>query len=222
MGDLLGGPARPFLIAIMALSLLVLVAACVNLAGIFAARAADRTRELAICLSIGSTRWRLLRRVLMEAALVSDCRGSRGYPDRRSRCWRHSRAGSRSRSSRFTSPLFPDSRVYLIALALTLASGILPGLLPARQIWRTDAMQAMKSGAAGSALVHRLSLRDVLLALQIAVCALLVTASLVSFRGMERSLHAPMGLVPQGALVALTDMHMAGYSDKTSWRCNGA
>src|SRR5205823_2841726 len=78
MGDLLGGPARPFLAAIMALAVLVLVAACVNLAGIFAARAADRTRELAICLSIGSTRWRLLRRVLMEAALVSIAGGAAG------------------------------------------------------------------------------------------------------------------------------------------------
>ena len=40
-----------------------------------------------------------------------------------------------------------DARVYLIALLLSLASGVLPGLHPARQIWRTDAMQAMKSGA---------------------------------------------------------------------------
>src|SRR4051812_7676214 len=71
LGDLLGGPARPFLLAIMALALLVLVAACVNLAGIFAARASDRTRELAICLSIGSSRWRLLQRIFMEAAWIS-------------------------------------------------------------------------------------------------------------------------------------------------------
>jgi predicted permease len=215
MGDMFGGPAPPFLAAIMGLALLVLVAACVNLAGIFAARAADRTRELAICLSIGSSRWRLLRRIFMEAALISLAGGIAGTL----------LAAALLRAFTSWQPIAefpihvtvnPDGRVYLVALALTFISGILPGLMPARQIWRTDAMQAMKSGAAGASVFRRLSLRDVLLAIQIAVCALLVTASLVSLRGMERSLHAPIGLAPQGALVAITDMHMAGYNDKTS------
>ena len=47
------------------------------------------------------------------------------------------------------------------------------------QIWRTDAMQAMRSGAAAIGVIRRLTLRDVLLGVQIAVCALLVTAALV-------------------------------------------
>ncbi len=75
-------------------------------------------------------------------------------------------------------------------------------------------MQAMKSGAATTGVVGRLTLRDLLLGVQIALCALLVTASLVSLRGMERSLHAPMGFTPDGVLLAEVDMHMAGYSDK--------
>jgi hypothetical protein len=104
----------------------------------------------------------------------------------------------------------PDWRVYAIAFLLSLVSGILPGLLPARQIWRTDAMQAMKSSASVSGPVRRLTFRDMLLGLQITLCALLVTASLVSIRGMERSLHAPFGFAPEGAIVAETDMHMAG------------
>ncbi|HEY2418639.1 MAG TPA: ABC transporter permease, partial [Steroidobacteraceae bacterium] len=215
MGDMLGGPARPFLAAIMVLALLVLVAACVNLAGIFAARAADRTRELAICLSIGSTRWRLLRRVLMEAALVSVGGGVAGT------LIAAALLGALTRWQPIAEfpihvAVIPDARVYAIAMLLTLMSGILPGLLPARQIWRTDATQAMKSGAAASGTIRRLTLRDVLLGIQIAVCALLVTASLVSLRGMERSLHGPMGFEPQGAVVAMTDMHMAGYSDQNA------
>ena len=78
MGDVFGGPARPFLTGIMVLALLVLVAACANLAGIFAARTADRARELAIRLSIGSTRWRILRQLLTEAVLVSLAAGVAG------------------------------------------------------------------------------------------------------------------------------------------------
>jgi predicted permease len=215
MGDYLGGPARPFLLAIMVLALLVLVAACVNLAGIFAARAADRTRELAICLSIGSTRWRLLRRVLVEAALVSVAGGLGGTLIA---------AGLLGALTRWQPiaelpirvTVVPDMRVYAIAVALTLASGILPGLLPARQIWRIDATQAMRSGAASASILGKIAIRDFLLCLQIAVCALLVTASLVSLRGMDRSLHAPLGFVPTGAVVSVTDMHMAGYSDKSA------
>jgi predicted permease len=214
MGDVLGGPARPFLAVIMALALLVLVAACVNLAGIFAARAADRTRELAICISIGSTRWRLLRRVLMEAALISLAGGVAGT------LIAASLLGALTRWQPIAQfpihvTVLPDVRVFAIALVLTLASGILPGLLPAGQIWRTDAMQAMRSGAAPGGVIRRMSVRDVLLATQIAVCALLVTASLVSVRGMQHALHSSPGFVPQGAVLAMADMHAGGYTDKT-------
>jgi len=59
--------------------------------------------------------------------------------------------------------------------------------------------------------------RDLLLGIQIALCALLVTASLVALRGMESSLHAPIGFKPQGAMLAIQDMKMAGYSDDSAF-----
>ncbi|MGB6194404.1 MAG: ABC transporter permease [Terracidiphilus sp.] len=213
MGDVLGGPARPFLAAVMGLALLVLIAACVNLAGIFAARSADRARELAIRLSIGSTRWRILRQVATEAVLVSLAGGAAGTVV----------AALLLKALSEWAPIaeFPihvtvaaDWRVYAIAFGLSFLSGLLPGLLPARQIWRTDAMQAMKNGAPAGRVRQRLNAREVLLGVQIMLCALLVTASLVALRGMERSLRAPVGFVPQGALLVETDMRMAGYSDK--------
>jgi predicted permease len=215
MGDVLGGPARPFLASIMALALLVLAAACVNLAGIFAARSADRTRELAIRLSIGSTRGRLLRQVLTEAVLVSLAGGAAGT------FFAATLLGVLTRWQPISQfpihvTVTPYAPTYTIALLLSLASGILPGLLPARQIWRTDAMQAMKSGNADPSLLRRLTLRDALLGVQVMLCALLVTASLVSLRGMERSLHAPIGFNPKGVVVAMADMHMAGYSNDSA------
>jgi predicted permease len=215
MGDLFGGPARSFLAAIMALALLVLAAACANLAGICTARAADRSRELAIRLSIGSTRGRILRQLLTEAVLVSLAGGIVGT------LVAAALLGVLSRWQPIAEfpirvTVIPDARVFAIAFALSLASGILPGLLPARQIWRTDVMQAMKAGVGASGLIGRFTMRDLLLGLQIALCALLITASLVSLRGMERSLHAPIGFSPQGVLLAEADMQMAGYSDKGS------
>ncbi len=197
LGDTLGGPARPFLAVIMLLALLVLAAAGANLAGIFAARAADRSRELAIRLSIGSTRWRILRQVLTEAVLISIAGGIVGT---------FLASALLSILSRWQPiaqfpihvTVVPDMRVYLIALLLTFASGILPGLLPARQVWQTDAMQAMKSVGPGTGLLRRPTLRDLLLVIQITLCALLVTASLVALRGMIHSLRAPFGFVPEG------------------------
>jgi predicted permease len=215
MGDMLGGPARPFLAAIMVLALLVLAAACVNLAGIFAARSADRARELAIRLSIGSSRWRLLRQILTEAVLVSFCGGVAGT------FFAVALLNALTRWKPISEypihvTVTPDVRVFALALLLSFVSGILPGLLPARQIWKTDAMQAMKSGAVVGGLMRRFNLRDLLLGVQITLCALLVTASLVSLRGMARSLHAPIGFEAEGAMLAEENLQMAGYSDDSA------
>lgn len=215
-GDTLAGPVRAFLTAIMLLALLVLVAACTNLAGVFAARASDRTRELAIRLSIGSTRWRILRQLLTEAILISVIGGAVGTFFA---VLLLNALGRWQPIAEFPVHItaVADAHVYGIAFLLSLIGGILPGLLPARQVWRTDAMQAMKGSVIAPGLLRRLTMRDLLLAVQIAVCALLVTASLVSLRGMERSLHAPIGFTPQGAMLAETDMHMAGYSDESAF-----
>jgi predicted permease len=214
MGDFLGDPARAFMTGILLLALLVLVAACANLAGIFAARVADRSRELAVRLAIGSSRWHVLRQVAMEAMVISLAGGILGT------LFATGLLSVFSRWQPFDQfpihvTVVPDWRVYGVALLLSLASCILPGLLPARQIWQTDGIQAMKSGGAG-AVFRKATLRDILLATQIALCALLLTAALVALRGMQRSLHAPLGFQPEGVVSADTDLHMAGYSDQSS------
>ncbi|WP_109487292.1 ABC transporter permease [Occallatibacter savannae] len=215
LGDTLGGPAKPFLAALMGLALLVLAAACVNLAGVFAARSADRSRELAIRLSIGSSRWRILRQLLTEAVLISLAGGLLGtmlsvFMLRALSHWQP------ISEYPIHVTVAADATTYALALALSLAAGILPGLLPARQVWRTDVSDALKSGSNSAKAIHRITLRDLLLGIQIALCALLVTASLVAVRGMNRSLHAPFGFVPSGVMIAQTDMHMAGYANKSA------
>jgi predicted permease len=97
---------------------------------------------------------------------------------------------------------------------LSLISGVLFGILPARQMWESDAAQAMKTGASSAPAFHRFALRDLLLCVQIALCTLLVTASLVALRGMQRSLHAPLGFEPKGGMLAGTDLTMAGYREE--------
>jgi len=105
----------------------------------------------------------------------------------------------------------PDAHTYFVALLLALASGLLFGMVPVRQVLRSDPYQGIKAGSAGAVGWRRVKLRDVLLAAQIAVCAVLVTSSLVAVRGMLRSLKSNFGFVPQNTLQVRTDLNMAGY-----------
>ena len=99
-----------------------------------------------------------------------------------------------------------DARVYLAGLAFTLGSALLFGMVPAWQAWQSSPLQMMKGGPADAMHLRRFALRDLLLGAQIAICTLLVTASLVAVRGMVRALHAPLGFQPQGAMLVDVDL----------------
>ena len=211
LGNMLGGPVRAFLAGLMLLSGLILLAACANLGSLFSARAADRSREVALRLALGSSRARILSQLLTEAILVSLAGGALGVAGgvvllHAISAWRP------VPNFPINVPVNPDARTYLVALALALVSGFLFGIVPLRQVLKADPYQGIKAGATGFAGTRRITLRDVLLALQIAACAVLVTSSLVAVRGMVRSLHSNFGFVPQNAMQVNTDLEMGGYS----------
>ena len=110
-------------------------------------------------------------------------------------------------------PVNPDAGTYIVALVLALTSGLLFGMMPVRQVLRADPWQVIRTGAASVRGLRRLTLRDVLLAVQIAICAVLVTSSLVAVRGLARSMHSNFGFVPQNVMLAGTELHMSGYAD---------
>jgi predicted permease len=107
-------------------------------------------------------------------------------------------------------PVNPDASVYAVAVLLTAISGLLFGAVPVRQVLRTDPYQIVKSGSPGKA-GPRITGRDLLLGLQIAICAVLITSSMVAMRGLVRSLHSDFGFKPQDALLVDTDLNLAGY-----------
>jgi predicted permease len=209
-GDMLGRPVHAFVGGLMLLAGLILLAACANLGGLFAARAADRSREVAVRLALGSSRPRIVQQLLTEAILVSMIGGALGIVG--------SVALLRVLSAWRPDPVFPISldihpgmATLVVALLLAVASGFLFGMVPVRQVLKTDPFQGIKSGTSEWSSRRRFTLRDLLLGAQIAVCAVLVTSSLVAVRGMIRSLHSNFGFVPQNVLQVNTELNMAGY-----------
>jgi predicted permease len=209
-GDYLNGPTRAFLTGLMLLSGLILLAACANLGSLFAARAADRSREVALRLALGSSRARILRQLFTESVLLSLAGGVAGLTVsilllRRLSVWQP--------FPRFPLhlPVSPDANVYLVALVLALVSGVLFGIVPVRQILRANPYEIVKAGST-SAFGRRVTVRDVLLVVQIAICAVLVTSSMVAVRGLIRSMHSNFGFDPRNAMLVDTDLATAGYS----------
>jgi predicted permease len=205
------GPAvRAFVAGLMVLAALILLAACANLGSLFAARAADRSREVALRLALGSSRKRILRGLLAEAMLISFAGGAAGLLVsfmllRRMSIWQPIPAVP------LHLPVTPDPMLSVVALALALLSGFLFGIVPIRQILRANPYEIVKAGS-NARIGRRLTIRDVLLVAQIAICAVLVTSSLVAVRGLVRSLHSKLGFDPHDTITASVNLATAGYS----------
>jgi predicted permease len=217
MGDFFGGPARGFLAGVLGLAGIVLLAACANLGSLFAARTADRAREIAIRMAIGSSRWRVVRQIFVEAFLISIIGGACAcglawialtglanwhppteYP--------------------FRFHIQPQPSLIVIALLISVLAGMLFGVMPLRQIFKTDPNDAIKNGGIQSSTGRFFgrtgwALRDVLLAAQIALCCVTVTAAFVSLRGLSKALTMDMGINPKQAVVTKFELSQAGYSN---------
>jgi predicted permease len=207
-GDYFGGPVQAFLAGLMLLAGLILLAACANLGNLFAARAADRSREVALRLAMGAGRIRILRQLFTEAVLVSLTGGAVGL-------WcsvillRGLSTWQPIPQYPVNIPASPDANVYGVALLLAVASGFLFGAVPVSLVLHTDPYQIVKSGSIVR-VGRRITVRDMLLGVQIAICAVLVTSSFVAVRGLVRSLHSNFGFEPRNTMLVNTDLDM-GY-----------
>jgi predicted permease len=209
-GDFVLGPARNFLAGVMGLAGVVLLAACANLGGLFAARTADRAREIAIRMAIGSSRWRVVRQIMVEAFLISIFGGVCAC----ALSWL-----ALTGLSQWHPPtdypikffVAPRPSLYIFAFLISVFAGIVFGLMPLQQIFKADPNDAIKSGSQSSG-GRRWTLRDVLLAAQIALCCVTVTAAFVSLRGLGKTLNMDLGINPRHAVLTKFDVAPAGYS----------
>jgi predicted permease len=205
-----GSGVRAFVSGLMLLAALILLAACANLGSLFAARAADRSREVALRLALGSSRKRILRQLFTEAGLISLGGGAFGLVAsdvllRRLSTWQPIYGAP------LHLPVAPDAKLYVFALVLALVSGFLFAIVPVRQVLRANPYEIVKAGSSAR-VGRRITVRDVLLVVQIAICAVLVTSSMVAVRGLVRSLHSNFGFEPHNTMLAAVNLASAGYT----------
>jgi predicted permease len=212
MGEFFGAPVRAFLAGLLVLAGIVLLAACANLGSLFAAHTADRTREIAIRMAIGSSRWRIVRQILVEAIIISIFGGACASV----LAWTAlTGLANWHPPTEYPMRLFavqPQPSLILIGLLISLFAGVLFGVMPLRQIFKTDPNDAIKNGSSQTA-GRRWALRDVLLAAQIALCCVTVTAAFVSLRGLGKAMTMNMGINPKHAVLTKFELSQAGYSN---------
>lgn len=190
------------------LMLLVLVATAANVAGMLLARAAERTREMAVRLALGSGRGRLVRHLVAEALVVFLLGGALGL-------WGASRAVNWIDVNRWVPTPFPvdlglavDGRAFAFALGLTAAGGLLFGLLPALRVVRGGVATSLRDTAATG---HRSSrLRSAFIGAQVGVAALLLVSAGLFVRSLAAGASVEPGFEPAGVFTTRIDLSLEG------------
>jgi predicted permease len=214
LGDLLGRPVRAFTVGVFVLAALVLIAACANLASVLAARGADRQRELAIRVSIGASRGRIVRQLLTESLLLA-LMGGLGACMLALMATRALSAWHAPVDVPVQCDIVMNWRVLLFAWIASATAGLLFGAAPARQASNVDPITALKAADGGARTVSPVRgwpVRDVLVAVQIAVSVVVVAACAVSLQGLQRALTMNLGIDPRGVTTVGFDLGLAGFS----------
>ena len=199
MEGLLDGLARanrPVLMIIMGAVAFVLLTACANLAALLLARAAHRSREIAIRLSVGATRWRIVRQLLLECVLIAALAAVVGVA--------LSGFGARLLGVGFnvidpgmadTTPYWVDLSMnrsgYFFVGAIALFSTLAFGLLPALQLSKTDVLVALKDGGrGGTGSIGARRWSGALIVGQLALTMTLLAATALLWRNFVATTHA--------------------------------
>jgi macrolide transport system ATP-binding/permease protein len=202
---------------LMGMVALLLIVACANVAILFLARSADRAREMAVRLSIGAGRGRLIRQLLAESALLALLGGIAGVM---MAIW-----GTGAILSVFAigpSPAAIDARVNVQVLAATavvvLLTGIGFGVWPALRSTRIDLAPSLKDGGRAIDGGRRLAGGKVLVVAQVALCVVLVTGAGLLSGSLSRLQSFDAGFSRDRVMLANVDITGAGLSPENRLR----
>ena len=194
---------------------LILAIACANIANLLLARAAGRRREIAVRLSMGAGRGRVIRQLLTESLLLAGMGGAAGIllAVWGARALRGLLAGGREGF-----PLLVDLnwQVLGVTFLLTLLTGMLFGLAPALQAASVDVLPALKESRVGEQRFRGrggISLSRLLVVAQMALSLLLLVAAGLFVRTLEKMRGIDLGFRPENLLVFNLDARQAGHTD---------
>lgn len=198
---------------LLAITGLVLLIACANLANLLLARAAVREPEIAVRLAMGASRWRIVRQLLAESLILATTGALLGVFV--------AYAVSRGLLALLQTPDTPtflslswDWRVLTFTAGLAIATCLLFGLVPAlRSTLLSPALAMRASGRTATASRERFGLRRALVTGQVALSLLLLVGALLFVRSFHKLLTTDAGFKPEHILAATIDFGKASYPE---------
>jgi predicted permease len=181
------GPALGFVALLMGTVALVLLVCCANVAGLLLARATGRLKEVGIRMSLGASRGRIIRQMLVESVLLAVLGGVVGTL---TAVWAGRVVMALGTPSQIPVPisldLAPDPRVFWFTLAVTLVTGVVFGLAPALRASRADVVTALKTDTPAMRVGgRRFSLQGALVVGQVSLSLLLLVGALLFLRTLR-------------------------------------
>jgi predicted permease len=196
--ELVVGDIRLALWILMGIVGLVLLIACANVANLLLARAADRQKEMAIRTALGAGRWRVIRQLLTESAMLALIGGALGL----SLAWLGINALVKIDQVQIprASEIGLDWRVLAFTLGVSLLTGVVFGLVPALQAAKADLSETLKEGGRTGSGGARAWVRNSLVVFEMALALVVLVSAGLLMRSFWRLQQVNPGFAPQNTL----------------------
>lgn len=204
------GSVESTIVALAAASAVVLLLACVNIAGLLLGRAAGRSREIGVRAALGATGWRIARQLLVESILLAAVGGAAGIGLAYSGIRALTRLGASDLPR--LQMIAVDRSVLFAALTATLVSALVFGLVPALRLARVHTAETLREGGRTIAGSPHQRIRRVLAAVQVALAFVLVVSSGLLLRSFVLMINTNPGFHPAGAITAIVELPAARYN----------